>query len=410
MERRTIDHDRPWLGSWLQLHGRACSSYSDRSHPGTGPFGKSLWVGEMSNRQRRDLYGLNSSATDFARAAGLADGDWFRSDIPRKRMKELMKRTDMPAIRDTILWIGLAIGFATAGVLLWGTWWAVPCFIAYGVLYGSASDSRWHETGHGTAFKTRWMNEAVYQLASFCMMRNPTPWRFQHTLHHTDTLIVGIDPEILAMRPARLARIIANLVGLLDVPWAIYQMLLHSSGRLTADEKTWVPAEERYKAYRTARIWLAIYATAIGAAVVTQSWLPVVLIGGPRMYGAFMHILYALTQHAGMGENVLDHRLNTRTVLMGRVNSFLYWNMNYHLEHHMFPTVPYHRLPDLHEAIKKDVPAPYPSMWAALKEIIPAVLHQLRDQTYFIKRELPPTAAPYHGPVDGLMPEAANPR
>jgi fatty acid desaturase len=111
-----------------------------------------------------------------------------------------------------------------------------------------------------------------------------------------------------------------------------------------------------------------------------------------------------------MGENVLDHRLNTRTVLLGRVNSFLYWNMNYHLEHHMFPLVPYHRLPDLHEEIKKDVPVPYPSLWAALKEVIPAVLHQLRDQTYCIKRELPPTAAPYHGPVDGLMPEAANPR
>jgi fatty acid desaturase len=254
------------------------------------------------------------------------------------------------------------------------------------------------------------MNEAVYQLASFCMMRNPTPWRYQHSLHHTDTLIIGIDPEVLAMRPARLARIIANLVGLLDVPWAIYQILLHASGRLTADEKSWVPAEERYRAYRTARIWLAIYATAVGAAVVTQSWLPVVLIGGPRMYGAFMHILYALTQHAGMGENVLDHRLNTRTVLMGRINRFLYWNMNYHLEHHMFAAVPYHRLPDLYEAIKKDVPAPYPSMWAALKEIIPTLLHQMRDQTYCIKRELPPTAAPYHGPVDGLMPEAANPR
>ncbi len=233
-----------------------------------------------------------------------------------------MKRTDMPAIRDTILWIGLAIGFATAGVLLWGTWWAVPCFIAYGVLYGSASDSRWHETGHGTAFKTRWMNEAVYQLASFCMMRNPTPWRYQHTLHHTDTLIVGIDPEVLAMRPARLASIVANFFGLLDVPGGLYQMLVHASGRLTEAEKDWVPEEERPKAYRTARIWVAIYATTIGVAVVTQSWIPIVLIGGPRAYGAFMHILYALTQHAGMGENVLDHRLNTRTVLMGASQPF----------------------------------------------------------------------------------------
>jgi fatty acid desaturase len=364
----------------------------------------------MTNKRRRELYGLHSPASDFAREQGLAGADWYLCDIPRKQMKELMRRTDMPAIRDTILWIGLAIGFATAGLLLWGTWWAVPCFIAYGVLYGSASDSRWHETGHGTAFKTRWMNEAVYQLASFCMMRNPTPWRYQHALHHTDTLIVGIDPEVLAMRPARLAGIVANLFGLLDVPGGLYQMLVHASGRLTEAEKDWVPVEERPKAYRTARIWVAIYATTIGVAIVTQSWIPIVLIGGPRAYGAFMHILYALTQHAGMGENVLDHRLNTRTVLMGPVNRFLYWNMNYHLEHHMFAAVPYHKLPALHEAIKNDVPAPYPSMWAALKDIIHTLWRQRNDQTYCLKSELPPTAASYHGPVDGLMPEAANPR
>src|SRR6202012_5430013 len=49
-------------------------------------------------------------------------------------------------------------------------------------------------------------------------------------------------------------------------------------------------------------------------------------------------------QHAGLGENVLDHRLNTRTVRMNAVHRFLYWNMNYHVEHHMFPLVPYHRL------------------------------------------------------------------
>ena len=109
----------------------------------------------MSDKQRRELYGLNSPRATSPGQQGLADGDWYRIDIPRKQMKELMKRTDMPAIRDTILWIGLAIGFATAGVLLWGTWWAVPCFAAYGVLYGSASDSRWHESGHGTLFATR---------------------------------------------------------------------------------------------------------------------------------------------------------------------------------------------------------------------------------------------------------------
>ena len=45
-------------------------------------------------------------------------------------------------------------------------------------------------------------------------------------------------------------------------------------------------------------------------------------------------------------------------------------NSNYHLEHHMFPLVPYHNLPKLHEAIKDDTPTPYTGLWDAWKEII----------------------------------------
>lgn len=71
----------------------------------------------------------------------------------------------------------------------------------------------------------------------------------------------------------------------------------------------------------------------------------------------------------------------------------------------MFPMVPYHRLPELHEEIQHDLAVPYSSLWAAYREIIPAVLRQLKDETYFIKRELPEGAAPYHGPVDGVLPE-----
>jgi fatty acid desaturase len=109
--------------------------------------------------------------------------------------------------------------------------------------------------------------------------------------------------------------------------------------------------------------------------------------------------VYALTQHAGMGENVLDHRLNTRTVKMCVVNRFLYWNMNYHVEHHMFPMVPYYLLPELHEEVKHDCAPVYPSLWAAYKEIIPAIVHQLKDQEYYVRRELLPGAAPFNEPT-----------
>lgn len=359
----------------------------------------------MRTRDRLSWYRLTSPAGRFAIDAGLTDGDWYRSPVARKRLKQLMKRSDGPAVRDTALWIGIAVLAAGIGVALWGSWWAVPFFLLYGVLYGSASDSRWHESGHGTAFKNRRLDNAVYQLACFCTMRNPTLWRWQHTRHHTDTLIVGRDPEITAMRPARLARIVANLVGLAEGPAQLWSMVRFSVGSMTAEERSFVPESERHKVFRVSRVWLGIYGATLGTAIVTTSWLPIVLIGGPRFYGAFMVVVYGLTQHAGLGENVLDHRLNTRTVLMNPVNRFLYWNMNYHTEHHMFPMVPYHQLPALHEEIKDDLPAPYPSLWAAYREIIPAILRQLRDPAYFVRRELPATAAPYHGPADGILPE-----
>jgi fatty acid desaturase len=349
--------------------------------------------------ERLGRYSLAGPENRAAVDAGLANGSWYRSPIPRKRMKELMRRSDMPAVRDTAIWVGLMVGCAGAGIALWGSWWAVPFFLVYGVLYGSASDSRWHEAGHGTAFVSRRLDEAVYQVACFMIMRDPTASRWSHTRHHTDTLVVGRDPEIQAMRPARLVRLLGNFFGLVDVPVAFKALALHVTGRLTADEADYVPETERPKVYRTARIWLAIYVVAVAAAIGFGTWLPLVLVGGPRVYGTFMHIVYGLTQHAGMGEDVLDHRLNTRTVKMNRVNRFLYWNMNFHVEHHMFPMVPYHRLPELHEEIKHDLAPVYPSIWAAFKELVPAVLRQLRDETYFVRRELPPTAQPFNIPT-----------
>ncbi len=364
--------------------------------------------GRVTYRDRLQWYELSGPATDFAIESGLVDAEWFRSEIPRPKMRELAARSDYPAIRDTVIWIGVGLVAAAAGVYLWPSWWSAPCFLIYGVLYGSASDSRWHEAGHGTAFRTRWIDETVYQIACFCTMRNPTTWRWKHSRHHSDTLIVGRDPEIDVMRPARLAKVILNTFGLVDGPVQLGLMVVHATGRLTRGEQEVVPATEKVRVYRADRIWLLIYAATIASAVLLHSWLPIILVGGPRFYGGFMERIYSLTQHAGLGENVLDHRLNSRTVLMNPINRFIYWNMGYHIEHHMFPMVPYYRLPDLHEEIKGDLPTPYPSIVAAYREIIPAILRQLRDPTYFIKRELPLGAKPYQGPVDGLLPSAVS--
>ena len=352
-------------------------------------------------------YSLLGESSKAAEEAGLVSAEWYSSDIPRKKMKELMRRSDGPAIKDTLIWFGLLAATGFGAFVFWGTLWCIPFFIAYGVLYGSCSDSRWHECGHRTAFKTRWMNDAVYEIACFMIIRNPTVWRWSHTRHHTDTYIVGQDPEIIVMRPPDLWKVALSFFGLHGTFSSLKNMFRYSAGNISREEATYVPDQERHKVVRTARIWVLIYGSTICLAVWTQSILPLMFVGLPRIYGSWHMPLTGLLQHGGLADNVLDHRMNSRTVYMNPISRWIYWNMNYHIEHHMFPMVPYHRLPELHELLKDDMPEPDKSMLAAYRKIIPVWLRQLRYEDHFLKRELPPTAKPYKEP-DKLLPMAAS--
>ncbi len=146
-----------------------------------------------------------------------------------------------------------------------------------------------------------------------------------------------------------------------------------------------------------ARVWCLIYAMVIGSSVWMQSVLPLMLVGLPRLYGAWHHVMTGLLQHGGLAENVTDHRLNSRTVYMNPISRFIYWNMNYHVEHHMFPMVPYFALPQLHELIKHDLPPPNQSIGDGYREMWPVLLRQLKYEDDFLVRELPDTAQPYRG-------------
>ncbi|MDD5351514.1 MAG: NADH:ubiquinone reductase (Na(+)-transporting) subunit F, partial [Chthoniobacteraceae bacterium] len=248
--------------------------------------------------------------------------------------------------------------------------------------------------GHGTAFKTDWMNNALYEIASFMVLRESTVWRWSHTRHHSDTIIVGRDPEIPTPRPPDIAALLMAFINLKHLPKYFRLIVTHSLGRMTADEKTYIPKSEFPKIYFKARVCVLIYAGVIGLSIATGSILPLMFIGLPNIYGAWLQLVYGITQHVGLAENVLDHRLNCRTMYLNPIHRYLYWNMNYHLEHHMFPLVPYHALPRLHEAVKQDCPPPYSGLLESYREIIPTLFRQLKDPAYHVKRKLPaPSAA-----------------
>ncbi len=330
-------------------------------------------------------YSLTGPETARAVAAGLAEADWYRPPIDPARLSELTVRTNARAARDTILWLVLLAGTGTAAWFAWGTWWALPAFLAYGGLYGGAADSRWHEMGHGTAFRTGWLNDAVYYLASFMLLRGPTLWRWSHVRHHTDTIVVGRDPEIIFPRPTSRRMVASTFLGLRVVLPMLVRHLKHAAGRIDDDAEDFVPPDEWRKMVWESRVYVAILVGVGAWSLAAWSILPMLYIGVlPSMYGAWLLVFFGLTQHAALEEDVLDHRRNTRTIYMNPVFRFLYSNMNYHVEHHIFPTVPYHALPRLHEEVKGHLAPALPNTVAAYREIFGGLSRQRRDLDYEI--------------------------
>ena len=151
------------------------------------------------------------------------------------------------------------------------------------------------------------------------------------------------------------------------------RIVKNAFGHVDAEARDFVPESEVRRVVWEGRVFVAILAATVAASLIWWTPLPVLLIGLPTYYGAWLVVFFGVTQHAGLQEDVLDHRLNTRTVYMNPVFRWLYSNMNYHIEHHIFPGVPYRNLPALHEEIKDSLPPALPNTRAAYRELLGAL-------------------------------------
>lgn len=347
-------------------------------------------------------YRLIGAESTHAEERGLANGKWFQAEVGPARMRELMERQNVRPLVDLVIWVGLIVGLGALAWSLRGSWWALPAFIAYGAVVGGAADSRWHESGHGTAFRTPWINDLVYYPASFLLARSATFWRWSHFRHHTDTIIVGRDAEIVFPRPPSVGKLAWMFTHIQGGGTLIITIVKYAFGWKDPVVDVLVPVQDRKRVAAEARVYVAIWAAVIIWAVATSSLYPLLLIGLPTIYGGWLVVFFGVTQHAGLQEDVLDHRKSTRTVLMNPIFRFLYLNMNYHIEHHMFPAVPYYNLPALHEEIKDQLPPPAPNTVAAYKEIVHCFRNQNADPTWELERDIPDVSGTRGSIVQGF--------
>jgi fatty acid desaturase len=116
---------------------------------------------------------------------------------------------------------------------------------------------------------------------------------------------------------------------------------------------------------------LLAHAAVAAAAVLFRAWELLAFLTLAWHIGSPMEILWHATKHIGRPYNVNDHRLNTRSVRVSRFIKLIFWGLDDHVDHHLFPVVPSRNLPKLHKLLEKQLPNPDDlfGCWAEMFEI-----------------------------------------
>ena len=304
--------------------------------------------------------------------------EWWKPEIDPDDLKSLVQRNNAYAWIHMIAYFGLLSATGYLAFLSWGSWWVIPAFYLYGTVY-SFSNARWHEFSHRTVFSSRRVNTFFYQIFSFLCFYEAQTFRWTHANHHRRTLHTSdpYDYEIQVPHGNSPIRLIYEFSGLRPLFSEYKKLLLHSANIMTPLAKDCVPKNHWRKVVISSRIYIALTLLIIAVAIYAGSIMPLLFVITPNLYARFLlNWIIGFPQHAGLSENALDHKTNTRNVMVNPMFAFLCMNMNYHLDHHMFPQVPFYHLPKLHNLIKGQLPNSYPSLWACYKELIPLLLNQ----------------------------------
>jgi fatty acid desaturase len=250
-----------------------------------------------------------------------------------------------------------AIG--ATGTLLWltrGTIWAIPVFMAHGVLLNFLYAGQ-HELSHWTVFRTAWLNEWLGRVLGFVLFYPRTFDQIQHIAHHRFTQDWTKDGELARERYTR-ASYLLWLSGVTYWYTRWRRILRFSVGVI---QEPYLPAARHAELRREARLHLAGYLIIVAVSIADRSSSAVYLWLAPMLVMKFVHQLQNTIEHLGLPHeaNVL---INTRSTRTNALMRWLGWQMQYHTAHHAFPGVPFHRLHRLHRIIFSERGASPPTM------------------------------------------------
>ena len=295
--------------------------------------------------------------------------------IDRRRLKVLARRSDWPGLAYLAGW---TVALAGAGLLVHAaldTFLVWPAMFLLGVVTSVPAYSMSHETAHGTAFRTRCLNETVFWFTSLLYGEEPLHRRYTHTNHHTHTWYAGLDSQMPFDTPLDLKGWLYDVSGLSIHRFQSRVLWQLATRRYTKLMREVAPEAELPKMTRNARLFGLVYLGVGGLIAAGHTW-PLWFYVLPRLLGGPIMLMFNLIQHAEMQENSPSIIESTRTFRTNRAGRFLYLNMNHHVEHHLYPQVPFYSLPRLHEEVADQTPPPDPGFWRTNLDLFSVVVRR----------------------------------
>jgi len=337
---------------------------------------------------------------------------WYRSPIDPAVLSELMERDDFKGWRQTISHLGFFFLTAGVAVYIWSeidqsNWmWMVPLLVFVLFIHGTMGPFMGliavHELQHRTVFRSKFLNEIFEVIYAFISWSDYIWYQQSHAIHHRATCHDQYDGEV--QLPVRFSyKRWRFWLGMLawnpTDTWArVKSVWNHANGRVRGDWYQFVLPEEdarlRMRHRRWARVLLCGHLMlALLFMVMGYPFLIVVFTFG-TFYCRWLGFLCGLPQHYGLSSNAPDFRVNTRTFTCSWLPAFYYWNMQYHLEHHMYPAVPFHNLPKLRAIIGFDLPVATHGLYQTWRQILSIRKKSLADSDYQFVPEIPPKNSP----------------
>lgn len=263
-------------------------------------------------------------------------------------LRALSRRSDARGAMRIAAHVALIAGAGWLVALAPG-WTILPAMLLLGIVQVSLF-APVHETMHLTAFASRRANAIVGWLAACPSLLD---WHFYaafHLAHHRFTQDPARDPELTPPPPAGPGGYVARISALNY--WRARLQVIVDAWRGDLSAYPYIPAHARSRVVTSVRaMCVSMAALALGSGVLAGWWAPIMFWIGPQLLAQPLLRLYLLTEHTGCTEDS-DGLTNTRTTLTNPLVRLLMWNMGFHAEHHLYPSIPFHRLRDAHAALR----------------------------------------------------------